>query len=720
MDARAALTLAILLGGLLFPQGPDFQARLDQFPPGVDASDTLAKLGYLDVTRKPYFADPLGKRDSTLAIQKAIHDARDFQYVCFFPKGVYLVSNTISCEQAVYRRETPSAHDGGTQHFWGDRTRPTVLVGSKKGGRPLLKINPETAQFRDKDRPMPLVWVWAQSRDDVPGTQEPAWGKEQPNISFNQVFQGIDLDIRGFPGAAGIKHTGSQGCSLSDVKIHADGAFSGMINCPGQGGGAYNIEVLGGDYGLWADEGARFPMLAGLECRGQKKAFVYHAGLVTPLLVVGFHFEGNPECAVSLVGNRAGTGTTLVDGILSYQRPGGRIFATAQDENLVLENVFCRNVETIVQGEPLDRADEWSWVRRYARCNRNSLSWYGGAATDKTLRVLSKVPAAPAWDSIKAKHLWDDKTFPFFEDADAVNIKDLGAKGDGKTDETAVFRAALLQHPKLFVPRGIYVVSDTLVLSARTALFGGSRLTSEIRAAAGWGGANTPIIATVDDAGARTSLSDLAISSPDTGEEFCSLHWRAGRNSIVRNVFSGLVGWDARERGGKLFYTYLITGSGGGRWYAFNPDEATSTKHTGHPDYRKLLVKGTTEPLALYSLNTERIKADCQAEILDAKNVSIYYYKSEAAMLGKHDTQTPVLKISGSESISIYNMSGNVRLSGQKSMISVANSSNITVTCARSFKPAPIFNVLALDGQPIVPGYRACAYFHQCGLEDAP
>jgi hypothetical protein len=715
---KTASIVALLFVSRLFAQELDFEDRLNLVPPGTDRSDPLLQLGYLDVTKKPYLADPSGTNDSTEAIQKAINDARDFQYVCFFPKGVYLVSDTISCEQTVYKRDQPSAHDGGTQHYWGDRNRPTVLIGSKKDGRPLIKINPASVKFQDKTNPKPLVWVWAQTRNDVPGTKEPEWGKEQPNISFNQIFQGIDIDVSGHPGAAGIKHTGSQGCSLSDVKINAEGAFAGMINCPGQGGGTYNIEVKGGDYGLWADNESRFPMLAGLVCRGQKKAFVHHAGLVAPLLIAGFHFEGSPECAVSLVDNRAGTGTTLVDGIISFTRPGGQIFSVVQDENLVLENVFCRNAGTVVHDEKIKQPEEWSLIEKFARCNKNSKSWYNGDVTDKTLFIQSKASTPPDWDSIKYKHIWDDRTFPFFEDTDAVNIKALGAKGDGQTDDTAVFQVALKQHPKLFVPRGIYIISDTLVLEANTALFGVSRLTSEIRAASGWGKANTPIITTVDDKNARTCLSDLFISSLDTGEEFCSLHWKAGRHSIVRNVFTGLVGWDYKERGGKLFYTFLITGSGGGRWYAVNPEEATATKHTGHPDYRKILIKDTTEPLVFYSLNTERIRADYQAEILNAKNVMIYYYKSEAATLGKHNTHTPVVKISGSDNISIYNMSGNVRLSDQKSMITVEKSSNVTVTCAKSFKPTTEFSVLTLDGKPIVPGDRGCAYFYNGRIGD--
>jgi hypothetical protein len=185
--------ITLLCSGWIFAEDADLVDRLNLVPPGTEASDPLLKLGYLDVTKPPYSADPTGETDSTEAIQKAVNDARDFQYVCFFPKGVYLVSDTISCEQTVYKLDEPRGHDSSTQHYWGDRNRSTILIGSKKAGRPLIKINPVSTNFQDRTNPRPLIWVWAQTRDDVPGTKEPEWGKEQPNISFNQIFQGIDL-----------------------------------------------------------------------------------------------------------------------------------------------------------------------------------------------------------------------------------------------------------------------------------------------------------------------------------------------------------------------------------------------------------------------------------------------------------------------------------------------------------------------------------------------
>jgi hypothetical protein len=57
-----------------------------------------------------------------------------------------------------------------------------------------------------------------------------------------------------------------------------------------------------------------------------------------------------------------------------------------------------------------------------------------------------------------------DVVFP--PDAGVVNVRDLGAKGDGVTDDTAVIQKALADHPNqgaiIYLPAGTYLISDTL------------------------------------------------------------------------------------------------------------------------------------------------------------------------------------------------------------------------------------------------------------------
>ena len=55
---------------------------------------------------------------------------------------------------------------------------------------------------------------------------------------------------RGHRGAAAIRFWGAPGGSLEDININATGAYAGILDLPGTGGGVYNLSVTGGDYGI--------------------------------------------------------------------------------------------------------------------------------------------------------------------------------------------------------------------------------------------------------------------------------------------------------------------------------------------------------------------------------------------------------------------------------------------------------------------------------------
>ncbi|AFY76766.1 hypothetical protein Ple7327_1379 [Pleurocapsa sp. PCC 7327] len=61
-------------------------------------------------------------------------------------------------------------------------------------------------------------------------------------------------------------------------------------------------------------------------------------------------------------------------------------------------------------------------------------------------------------------------------DANLVNVRDYGAKGDGVTDDTAAIRQAvqenLTQHRTLFFPTGTYLVSDAIEWKGADGIFG--------------------------------------------------------------------------------------------------------------------------------------------------------------------------------------------------------------------------------------------------------
>ena len=62
-----------------------------------------------------------------------------------------------------------------------------------------------------------------------------------------------------------------------------------------------------------------------------------------------------------------------------------------------------------------------------------------------------------------------------------MNIRDLGAKGDGVTDDTDVFQKAIKQYRVIYVPQGWYIVSESIVLKPSTKLIGLNPISTQLK-----------------------------------------------------------------------------------------------------------------------------------------------------------------------------------------------------------------------------------------------
>jgi hypothetical protein len=648
-------------------------------------ADRLLQLGCLDVTKVPYSADPGGRSDSTQAIQRAVNDARDRGLVCFFPAGTYLISDTISCEQQVSKLDRPRHVDGGTQHYWPVH-RPIVLMGSTTGQRPVLKLAANAKGFDDPARPKNAVRVWAQTWFDAPGKEEPVWGKEQANISFNHVFRGIDIDVRGHAGAIGIRHSGSQGSTMQDVTVYADGAYAGLNCCPGQGGGTHNVEVIGGQHGIVIEPDSRFPLLNACIFRGQTKAAIRYAkgGSQVPTLLVGCRLEPAGGTAVDLTTERGYAGISLVDCVIALP-PGGTVVKTKKPENLFLENSFVRGADRVHSGgSQIPTPDRWTRIDQYSTHTAQGTNLVSGVLSTGELVQWTAAVAEPDYPAIRRRHY---SPGPSFEDADAVNVRDFGAKGDGATDDTAAFAKALAAHDKIFVPRGDYLLSGTLRLRPNTHLFGLNQTFTSLgagrrRPPGGEPGpspeADAFTLETVDDAEAAPGLSFLSVQG--------RVQWRSGRGTwmLTRGVFR-------------------ISGNGGGRFYG--------AMAMGRP----LILSGIRQPTALYALNVERVTVNPQSEIKDCEHVRVYYFKVEAGTIQRPnagDGNTPG-RISDSRDVRVYCMYGNVRQLGDRPMLEVVNSDRIMVSQLKAFSPGDFPHLVEIRGQEtaVVPSSKTCALF---------
>lgn len=631
-----------------------------RLPQGTHAQDPLLQLGLLDITQAPYLADSSGRTDATKAIQQAVNDARDYDLVCFVPEGTYLVSDTISCEQQVRKLDEPRHTDGLTQHYW-DLPNRIVLFGSTKGKRPVFKLAPDAKGFDNPAKPKMLVWIWAQTRHDAPGKQEPVWGAEQPNISFNHYFRGIDIDVRGHAGAIGIRHAGSQGSALFDSTILAEGAYAGMSDCCGQGGGTYNIEVIGGRHAIVIDPDSRFPILTGCVFKGQTGAAITYAqgGSQVPTLLVGCLIESSAPAAIDLSTQPAYGGINLVDSVIAM-RGGGTVIRTVRPQNIYVENTAVSGAKLLTTGAaPLPASADWQLVEQFSSPLAGGVNLINGTVSSGLVQMIAPASAAPDYAAIRARHY---QPLPSFEDFDAVNVKTFGAKGDGHTDDTAAFQQAIAASDKVFVPKGGYHLSGTLQLRPNTHLFGLTTNYTSIGDERGTGdrrghdrksGADYAFtLSTVDDPNAAPGLSLLGLHG--------QVDWRSGRG--VSFLASGGL---------------ELSGHGGGRFYGLRFSGRTFT------------LSKVSQPTALYAFNVERVTTNPQSEIKNCSHLRIYYFKVEAGTIQRAnagDGNTPG-RIAGCRDVRVYCMVGNVLQLGERPMLEVLDSDDIVVSQMNAFRP---------------------------------
>jgi hypothetical protein len=627
-----------------------------QFSSSVLQSELYQK-GYLDVTL--IGADSTGIKNSTEFIRKAVQMARDNDLVCFFPSGTYLVSDTIRCMRKCILRNGS----------WQPDNQQCVLEGDPKK-RPLIKLMKGAPKYQDVMNPLPVFWFYSMSayraQPHCEGSIDP--NCNQANISFNQLFKGIDLDLGNNPGAIGVRFPAAQGSTLEDVKINATGAFAGLFNPPGgQAGGTFNVEIIGGQYAVYEIatlqfnngpvQQGNFTMLCGCKFYDQEKA-VFYASPRHPMVVVGFQIRSKTGI-INI--NMPSDGYTLIDGVVEMN--GGSL-VDGNTTNIYIQNVYVKGANTVANSWSIAKPDTWTHIQEYSFCeptgSSNLVNGELNTNEYKTQTPEVKINATELANELIHKHVWDDQNYPNFKLNNAVNVKDplmmngKPAKGDGIADDSEALNYAIANYKIVFLPKGNYLLGNTLKLGSQTHFIGTGRTYTTLTASKDWkGGANDPLLTTADDPDAETSLSNMSIRARNH-----PLEWKAGRNSIVRDVNAGVV---------------FINGNGGGRWYALMNV------------VNQLSIVGTKQNLMFYGANPERA-IDPQWKIENAENVHIYWMKTEAGT----DNYPPMtsMRIINSKNIEIFGSAGNVTLEKSPGMgvIEVIDSKNITICHVNMFK----------------------------------
>ncbi|MBW8749708.1 MAG: SMP-30/gluconolactonase/LRE family protein, partial [Acidobacteria bacterium] len=246
-----------------------------------------------------------------------------------------------------------------------------------------------------------------------------------------------------------------------------------------------------------------------------------------------------------------------------------------------------------------------------------------------------------------------------------VNVRDLGVKGDGKSDDTVALQHAIDTTKVLYMPSGRYMVHDTIRLKPDTVLIGLHPSITQIDLpdnTPGFGGLGAPKALLETPKGGDNIVSGIGLFTGGINPRAVAALWQSGEHSLMNDVrFLGGHGtnnpdgsrWnpyndthsadsDMKKRWDGQYPSLWVTNGGGGTFanlwtvdtYAQSGVTVSDTKTPGYiyeisseHHVRSEFQFIRAENWEVYAPQTEEEAGESQEavslEILDSKNITI-------------------------------------------------------------------------------------------------
>jgi hypothetical protein len=468
-----------------------------------------AKAVYLSHENFPVSGN--GIADDTDAVQQAINKVQETteQGILFIPPGRYRLTRTIYIWP-------------GIRLIGFGATRPTFVLATNTPG---FQQGPAYLFFFAGDRPGSVrARQWKVSRaTDTPPDANPG--------TFYSAMSNVDIEIQdGNPGAVGVRARYAQHCFLAHMDFHIGSGLAGIHD---GGNVAQDVHFYGGQYGIWTRKpspGWQFTIMdATFEDQRVAAIREHEAGLT----LIRPQFKRVPT-AIS-IDPKYSDELWVKDARM--ENVSGAAVVISNENNarteINMENIVCQNVPVFVSyresGKQVTGSRAIYEVKNFSHGLHFDDIGAASAIRDvydqASLNALPE-PAKSDIEDLPAMNTW-------------VNLRTLGARGDGLTDDTEVFKKAIAEHRTIYLPSGQYRVTDTITLKPDTVLIGLHPSVTRILLAdstPAFAGVGGPKALLETPPGGTDVVTGIGLYTNGINPRAVAAKWMSGKNSMMSDV----------------------------------------------------------------------------------------------------------------------------------------------------------------------------------------
>jgi hypothetical protein len=457
-----------------------------------------AKAVYLSPDSFPVKGD--GIADDSAVLQQAINKVRETtnQGILFVPAGRYRLTRTI--------------------YIW-----PGIRLIGFGAARPAFVLAANTPGFQQGPAYMLFFAGGGPNPNAPPADANPG--------TFYSAISNIDIEIQeGNPGAVGVRAHYAQHCFLAHMDFHIGPGLAGIHD---GGNVAQDVHFYGGQYGIWTRKpspGWQFTVIDAT-FDGQREAAIREreAGLT----LIRPQFKNVPT-AISI--DAEFSDELWIKDARMENITGPAVIISNEDSartEINMESVVCRGVPVFVSYRESGKSVAGPSAIYQVKTFSHGLHYEDIAAVGVMRDVYDSTPLNTLPEPVKS----DISDLPPMETW--INIRDLGAIGDGVADDTDAFKKAIAQHRAIYVPSGQYRVTDTITLKPDTVLIGlhpsVTRLLLADSTPAFQGvGSPKPLLETPK--GGTNIVTGIGLYTNGINPRVVAAKWMAGSDSMMNDV----------------------------------------------------------------------------------------------------------------------------------------------------------------------------------------